>query len=98
MTQFYDDSHSFIFFIHAQVIDRSNSPLAVEDEAEMELGVATGAYPLIHKHRHVLACHREDGLGERDGRDEHVRPHPRRLLLRCCVPREREVLVEHLRK
>lgn len=49
-------------------------PFAVEDETQLESGVAALADPRVDKDADIFARHRENGLGECGGGYQHGRP------------------------
>lgn len=76
---------------------KTRPPLPVEDEAELEAGVAALAHPRVDEDADVFAGDGEDGLGEGGRRDQHGAPLVGLALLLRRLHGQRQLLVEHLR-
>jgi hypothetical protein len=60
-------------------------PLPVEHKAEMKLGMAACAHPLINKYSHILAGYSKNGLSKDICADQHMTPQTTANLLLCCI-------------
>ena len=80
----------------ANFLKNGNEPFPVEDETELEAGVASLADPSVDEDSDVLSGDGEDGFGERGRRYEHGAPLIGLALLLRRLQRQRQLLVEHL--
>ena len=70
--------------------------LPIEDKGHVELSVASHPHPLVHENKHILPCHREDGLGEGRCVPNHVAPGTGVCLDQSGIVGQRQKLVEYL--